>query len=1038
MRTSFNKCVLVWIDDNFIKNDYLNTSEDIDKWNEIFGSISKKIYRLLDLELKIITTKSDFDEYFKSIGSVLDTYYYFILDLSIPLNIHDEPKVINGLNIGVALNEKKYDFCYLSSNNSAGSEMRENGLGSIDFHPKVNKDILLPESLSHKILISFRNNISWIDLNILLSHLEQKSNLFHPANYSDGVEMELSIFPYFDKFKDFVDRSELESHRFNKIIFLRSHPYNSKEFEMQAILIMMANVVFSDPDNIVIYYEEFIEYFRENLIVNNDNVFHFIKVRTDNNIDDFRAFYKKVRYKKVFFIIENNEDTERFIEFVDSTHTTIKDFPYINEYDFLLRHKLTQKTLSLLLHSKHTTDNGMKFNELYLDYPELLINPVNLNFMENPKLITKNISDIPEITKSIKMSLDNITISLGRILVSGNPLEKPEDFLRIAQEILEEDENQIVLIKILIFTLDRWLKDSWLFPYGIRIDHYHDETITNNWKKTSFSILRSLAQQISKKNGVIKDLQERKKLLDESLDNEEKNKRLKEINLIYKISDDDTDMEYLEVYSSIELALNVLNSDAMNKIINDDVAVNAETWEEFGYLKWPHTKYPMPWYLNNTLSKFNKHLWIEHENFHFVGVSEKLNSEHRKLNLLIEYYDNSLCFIEKTSKYFPLKMQDFIRQVKVGIENKNIVNDSIFVENFKNFTNTALNISSLFGACIHQPQKSDISKIKKNIHDLASFGHKLSYIRDTQFKNKYIFKVKNVYEYDQEKYLANLRKNIYHLHHNNHRQSNIFLKSMYDQLSPSLIISIKDSKGHEIQRFEEIEIDEKGGYQIDCSSLSNGKYQVIKKVGSKIYPTLNITIKNSNTIFKYNIDLPEVKTISELINNLSKDRLLNRRVVYARETGENMSKQSLYDLTILKANNRTALFQIQNIINNIGQLDMYFNILKFMDAIELYEFMTDTRNKAVEHQKLKINFDYMFESFIYSYESIWLQYQYVVNRIEAGGNDPLNIQPNYIELNIKPSDDNNEKLRINNILSPNIQTKEDLDIFLNSLLEENN
>lgn len=1044
MKTSFNKCVLVWVDDNFIKNDYLNSSEEVDKWNEVFGGISKKIYRLLDLELKIITTKSDFDRYLKSIENILDTYYYFILDLSVPKTVNDEPKVINGLNMGVALKEKKYDFSYLSSNSSAGNEMQENGLGSVDYYIKFHNNTLLPESLSHKILVSFRNNISWIDLNLLLSSISSKSTLFEYNDNTESLNTELRIFPYFDKFKDFIDRSELESYSFNRTMFIRSHPFNSTEFEMQSILIMMTNVIFLNPKEIIINYGNFSENAYRNSIKNDTkNSFWFVKMNTEASISDFKDFYSHIMHKRVFFIIENNEDAEKFLESVDSVHTMIKDLPYINERDVTLRHLLTKKTLSLLLNLKHTTDDGIKFHDLYLMYPELLINPLNLNFMENPNFISEHVNDIPEIVNAFKTSLDDIHISINGTLASGDPFENPDNLLKTADALLTLDDNKVMLVKLLINTLDRWLKDSWMFPYGIKIDNYYDKTCTDKWKKTSFEILRMLVKQLVQCKSIVLDFQERRSILNMNTPNEIFLNRLAEINKLYDFDVNDIDMSYLDTYSSIDSVLTVLNSEVMNTILETNSnAISAEIWEELSYLKWPHRTYPMPWYLNDILSKSNKHLWIQHENFNFVGYSEKLINEHRKLNSMLEYYNGSLEFIEKTYKYFPIKMQNFILKLVDGIKQKNIAVDAIFIEDFKNFSNTTLNISSIFGSCMHKPNKNDIVKIMKNLKDLGSFGTKLEYIRDTQFKNKQLFKIKNIKGYDHKKYLDNLRKNVFYLYNKtNYRNNNPFLESIYKQFSVKAFeIRIETIDGDFIKVFKEVELREDGSFNLDLSSLDNGSYNIIEKtksVTSSVFTSsspVEFVKSKANTIHKGRIYFATVHNISDLVNNLAKDDKLNKTIEFSNEEGNGFTENELYGFTILRSQNRTSLRQVQNIINSLGQLDMYFNILKYIDGIELYEFLTDTRNKALEHKKLKIDFDYMFESFIYSYETIWLQYQYIVKYFDKE-NEILNIETNYIEFDAtKIYEDQSFTLLKNlNITEP---SKENIDSYLTALLEE--
>lgn len=1032
MKTSYSKGVLVWVDDNFIESEYLDNSEDIDKWKSIFGNISKKIYRLLDLELKLITTKSAFDEYIKeNVNKDLNTYYYFILDLSVPCEVGDDDEVVNGLDMGTTLKDKNIEFCYLSSNSSAGNEMKDNGLGDIDYYIKYeNKDnIMLPETLSHKILSYFKNNINWINLNMLVNSIDLSSNIFNSK--TNELPLELAIFPFFDKYKDFIEITELESYDFNKSLFIKSHVDNSDDFEKQCILIMFTNKIFTSHDTILRYGHFNNQSYVDNIYNDNKDNYWFVKLDTNLSIEDFKRFYSNVKNKKVFYIIESNEDAERFLDIVDSQHTHIKVLPFINKSDNTLRSKFIKKVLNLLLNIQHITDNGLHFNQLYLDYPELLVHPLNINFLENPNFIVEEMSDSPEIIEAFHSSLNTMNKKLQNVIYDGLPLET-NNLILVANDSLEH-KNKILYLKVLIDTVSKWLKESWLYPYGIEIENYITDTLViERWKSLSFEILLSLGTKLIALEDVIEDLKERQNLIDnindisvylatENIDITQKEsleekiefnkKNLNKIETQYQLNKyNDFCTIYLNTYNDISLVLNVIKSDVFKEILTKNIdEISSESWEQLSYLKWPHTIYPMPWYLNHVLSKSNKHLWIQHKNFNFVGYSKKLVCEYRKLNTLLDYYDDTLRLIKNTSKNLPSKMHAFIDKVVVGIEKQNLdYQSSSFVEEFKNFSNIALNITTLFGTFIQKPTKAEITTISNNMKDLGSFGTKLSYIRDKQFKNKNIFKLKHKNGYNYDRFFNDFKNNTNFANENiNLSQSlKVLHDYIYSQIQTNKLyvnVTILDEASSKlIKKIEHLEIDSNGKFEVDTSDIGVGKYRVLSVLNgnSKTHKSImNITTSLNKYIDSYPIDEQyELFTNNNFHNftNTLLDKSQLNKVIEFKTPNKEFSDQEIYNLSICKANNKTPLRQVQNFVSYMNCFDMHLNILKFIDTIELYEFMTDTRNKALEHNKLKINIEYLFESFIYSYESLWLQYQYIVNHIENNNGE---IVSNYIEFN---------------------------------------
>lgn len=900
MKTSYKKGVLVWIDDNFLEHEFLKENSEIDKWQAIFGSFSKKIYRLLDLELKIMTNKSDFEAYLESISNSLDTYYYFIVDLSLPNTIDSEPEVINGLDIGVALSQKEHDFCFLSSSSSAGSEMQEMGLGSTDYYVKFDDSDLLPESLRHKILFSFRNNISWIDLITLKTFLHPNSNILIPKainNLSkEDIEFAISTFPYFDKFRDFVDRTEYETNIFAKPFFIRSHPDNSNQFENQCLLIMFADKIFMNPGTVQVEYDLFENSsFRMKIENSVDNIFWAIRLDKKVKIDEFEEFYKKVKRKQVVFIVKDNESAERFLERVNYEHTSLRDLPYIQKTDLQLRGEVIQRSIQLILNHFYELDN--KISSLYLDYPELMCHPKNMMFLQNPKLMTYNLSDSPEILQSLysgfKSFFNNHTDKDKKQAISeGKPIA-PDCMLRISDDILTQDENIRINHNSLIYALDDWLKNSWKYPYSTDLSE-------EKWKKFSFDVLLMLIEEFDD--------------IEKTLDQEE-----------------------LEIcISSIKMISCLLKSNAVKKLLkNKKEEISTSEWEDLAYLRWPHLQYPMPIYLNEILEKSDKHLWIQHKNFNFIGYSQRLIWEHRKLNNMLEFYDKTIALMKQTHHYFPIEMQDMFHFILDGIEKKKTFDQSTLEKELftplQNFMDEFLVISLLFRSTYgstNRNKSSEIKKIKDSIRVTGSYGKNVAIIDGTLKKEK-PFSLIGQESPEESILVSSFRQNVKHYVEKGYFNEDHFLEEMEKTLSTS---DVKNA------------------------------------------------VEVANAMLKSDLFLP-----------LEND-------IYWKELS------FMEQVELIK--NSSIVDHIRQIFSQFEYFDLHLNIIKNIDCSTLLQYLAAIRNKVIAHKDATedktVDLEYLYESFIYSYEGMLLQYQYVLSQIDnrpEKANELLAIKTNYVQLN---------------------------------------
>ncbi|MDF1884458.1 hypothetical protein JHD49_10945, partial [Sulfurimonas sp. SAG-AH-194-C21] len=212
--TLYTSAEIVWIDDSFATNKY---AHGYNFWEDMFD-IPEKIYRLLDLKISMFC---DYENTMKFIDGIQDTsliYYYFIVDLNLPKNLQtiEDPKPKFGKSIGMKLIEKGLDFTFLSTASNLGDLKGDECILKTkgDYYIKQeHSDLSLPTALKNKLLSNIKKNIQWIYLQEKLKK-EMTKDFFYDT--SDAF----SQFPYYDKYKEFVDISEFNNLQLHKTIFI--------------------------------------------------------------------------------------------------------------------------------------------------------------------------------------------------------------------------------------------------------------------------------------------------------------------------------------------------------------------------------------------------------------------------------------------------------------------------------------------------------------------------------------------------------------------------------------------------------------------------------------------------------------------------------------------------------------------------------------------------------------------------------------------------------------------------------------------------
>lgn len=885
--TSNSKAEIVWIDDVFGHEDMIQRLESgINFWEEMFGA-PEKIYRLMNIKIKLITNYSDALAYINSLERNLSTFYYFIVDLTLPKNQDllkkNECFPSYGKKIGKKLLEKGLAFSFLTSASELGSlRAEEKDLLLADFHIKeYHQSLSLPDSLKNKLLFQLQSNINWINI---------KENFFNKisdtSTIANNQNEAFEYFPYIDNYKDFINIAEFNELNLNHPVFIKSHLFNNKYYEQQCVLILLSETFYANS-----YRKLDISYFdltlpdgRVNEIIFNDfyaqlsskidkDVIWVIKLYKLNK-KLFKQLQESMRNQKCIFIV-NDDEYESYLEQMNTSYS-LYELPYFKDDDDIKKKNLLDHILNLKIDDKLST-REIKVTSIYQKHPEMLVDIHAYIALTNPTFGIKELSDSYEMVEWVVKLFSSVDKEIIANIVNNKPITYEA---LIGKEILNGLSNEY-LQKIKEESAKYWLKTSWGFPHGVAVDKYNLGIKTNNeWEMNSLRILSKLLTAIDQpRNDTLRKLQE------------------------------------------------IFQNDYIIAIVeskNRKASKEVETM-----IKWPHREYPMPSILHKKFEEDNKHLWFNHNKLNYVNYSRKLSLYFNQLSLYLDYYDKILDFILNTYKMLPRSTHAFIEMILNDIKEKKLsARDSEFKEAFKKYLYSMLSISLIFKE-FAQYESEEILQIEyfnsQDALDLASYGPKLQQIRN-------------------------------------------------------------------MNRFFSLKIEEFATNEVFKDSDLN----LIKN------EILHLAETNTNNLgidFKKIIDnLDETReSISDFIKAIEQDKIMQMDQKYINRKDKYIGI-GIYDTNIYTALMDNKFKQYTRWADLMNYFDFPFNILKYKDSILHFNLMVETRNKALEHNIKEIDNDLLYESFIFTYETLWLQYQYIINCIDSE-NDIRTFDTNFVKLN---------------------------------------
>lgn len=676
----FSSGTLLWLDDNFLDAEYRTGDSDLTFWSRTIGDADHRVHRLLNLVIDPVTSLSEFDavvdEYVES-AAMLDRFIFGVVDLHVPERTPPSslngaafdpafvPKMRHGLEAAERLAQLGIPFIFLSSSSDAQKNLVAAGLQSRPYFQKVRqgRGAMMPPEAVRYILQEFRSNINWLDV----SDLPLSDKLRDDTSDGDARDLALSYFPFFGAYRDFVERWELRSEHAsgcNKIV-LRTPRTHSKEFICQCALFVaqapnfrsIKQIEFVDASRVTPrQIESFGEISDETLFV----------VRFHGEIEGVSAsgtqsvlpeaatllsFTKDLPRSRVIFCLPPDESADGLLTELSSVAGIYyDDLPETRLQDSYAREELLrrasqfvlQSSIGRILRAVRGPGQATEVDPIYLDHPELLINPVNWTFLLEADQIAERISDPVEVLLELFLSLAGVLDQSQEeieefvaALTEGRPWADGKLF-RTAQGVLTHTDNKDLLPIWTVRAFNNWLSRSWNTPYGcVPEAHRHRE----RWSEQCVAIGRRLAHEAAEYLSTHRPL------------------------LIGHFG--------AELVDEMLRAAEFLLDPAVDALLGGDHAVN---WDGFEARRWPHSTFPVPTHLNNRLHIDGGRYFFPHAN-DLDSATLLVDGRHalRRLELRANFYRQRIEWADKVVDVLPSGWSAPLRLLIDEISNRSIM-----------------------------------------------------------------------------------------------------------------------------------------------------------------------------------------------------------------------------------------------------------------------------------------------------------------------------------------------------------------------------
>jgi hypothetical protein len=655
---AYSRGVVLWIDDNFAYDEFFQDGTDIDAWDRTFGpNTENRVYRLLGLEL---ITAISHDDAVETVQELLtrenqDTYIIAVVDLMLPKNNAsiDAADTKWGIRVARFLRKRGIPFYFLSGRGGAATEdLALEGLASVPYFRKLadNRGLTMPRELSSLILNEFRNIISWISLADFDAKLSPARRL-PPTENGKAVEREagdkaMRHFPFFGSFRDFVERWEARPLRRQGLtLVLRSPQDHCERFVVQCLLVALSQLLRrADDASVMLSYFQAQE---RSAIARAEQTFrhraadHILALRVwpDQLEPEELAPLTRSRRGITVFIVPNDESADRFLDVLPRHSRTIyDDLPTIRKGESTAREELIRRSFGFVFQQtrlplKNRGDSTL--GQLYIDHPEIATNPVNWAGLMEAENVAVALSDPFEILYELYRAADTLRHSLDEdarhSLAHAEPLPF-KNLICVADEVLmgdaHNDVSEAERQRWRRRALDLWLSKSWYFPHGLTDRHCNT------------------CRDCGRCGGKPDVTQERQR---EAAAWEDHCLQVA-VELVSQLGPIEEDVHYTDWEHQLQSATVFLSHQGVKAAAEGKEDPNFSGLE---FLRWPHTRYPMPAALSRKLKESGRYLWLQSDHLELVRVLPSGNRAYRNLDSLLVEYTTRLEWMHRVAPHLP-------------------------------------------------------------------------------------------------------------------------------------------------------------------------------------------------------------------------------------------------------------------------------------------------------------------------------------------------------------------------------------------------
>ncbi|MGH1421724.1 MAG: hypothetical protein ACRBEQ_07890 [Hyphomonas sp.] len=713
---TYTSGTLLWLDDNFLDEQFLAADSDVDFWRKTFGEADHRVYRLLNLDLETVVSVQELeqaaDEYIGG-RDVNDRMVFAVVDLSVPEKTPDEaddtdrpeyrPAMANGLFAAQYLRDRNIPFVFLSSSSDATEDLISRGLERVPYFSKAsdNETSLMPQEAARYILGEYRSRIFWLDINDTVQHFSIGSS----RGEDSSASFAMGYFPFFGPYRDFVERWELRSeyvYSSNRTV-LRAPQSHSAAFIKQCIALICngqkrlrrSEILFFDSESVTVNQIETLSRSSDlkSVILRFEGSKGPVNEQRENYL--LRLAVDRLRRHQVFFVLPPDESADKLLhELANVQGIFHDDLPHVRQHDLVAREQLIRNSVKFTLHKKSwlAGEQGPQFRGLYDAHPEILIDPLYWTFILEADVVDENISDPYEVLLELAESIEDLPVWGGgadRQVLAAIEQERPlapENFWRPAKQVFEQEKKMHPTWVARTFA--NWLSHSWHTPFGLVADNHP-------YRKEFSEQCLAVAVDLAEKYFAFRQLDQLA----------------------------ERDGFESELLRAMDEAAAFLLHPAVCALMNNEEKID---WRGFDGAFWPFGTFPVPSALNERMSRLGGRYFFSHaRELRVATLLEDGQAALERLEVRASFLNRRLDWIDSAVPHLPEGWQGPVAYLKDIVASRDI--ESAWHTNRDRVWNyisclqqNAIRASYIFNTLVSWDSSSDKKKLKAKRSKLIS------------------------------------------------------------------------------------------------------------------------------------------------------------------------------------------------------------------------------------------------------------------------------------------------------------------------------